>query len=100
MDYNVSASAIAEAIDFMKTNFIAPLDSNTTDIVNQYRQIASADVLSSAIIDGILAGIESKIKKLQSDFDTIERDIRQKMGVSQETIESQDTSMQSQLNNY
>ena len=81
----VSAIGIEEGISYLQTQFISQLDESVNEVVEQYKSL-QAGALSSQNIDTLVAGINSQVTKLQSDFDELAAKLKTSMSQSTEAI--------------
>lgn len=94
----VSTIGIEEGIDYLSSQFIAKLDDNVNEIVEQYSSLSANGTLSSENIDNLVAGIKAEVNKLQNNFDELSQKLKANMSQSSETITSQRTDIENTLN--
>ena len=92
----VSAIGIEEGINYLQSQFIAQLDENVNEVIEQYKSL-QAGALSSQNIDGLVAGINSQVTKLQSDFDDLASKIKTSMSQSTEAVTQGQANIESTL---
>ena len=93
----VSTVAINEAIDYMNSQFMSKLDDNTVKILEQFNDLKSKEILTSANIDSLVAEIKGKINALQNSFDNVAATIRQNMAASEESIAANRSAVEGHL---
>ena len=98
MDKNVSTEAIAEGIEYLKTEVIGNLDSNVENAIASYKNI-QANALSSATVDQITNEIQAKVRNLQTEFNELADKLKQGMLQSQEEIVNYRNALENQLSN-
>lgn len=98
MDKNVSTEAIAEGIEYLKTEVIGNLDSNVENAIASYKNI-QANALSSATVDQITNEIQAKVRNLQTEFNELADKLKQGMLQSQEEIVNHRNALENQLSN-
>ena len=94
----VSTIGIEEGIDYLSSQFIAKLDDNVTEIINQYSSLSANGTLSSENIDSLVAGIKAEVSKLQNNFDALSQKLKTNMSQSSETIATQRSNIENTLN--
>lgn len=92
----VSAIGIEEGINYLQSQFIAQLDENVNEVIEQYKSL-QAGALSSQNIDVLVAGINSQVTKLQSDFDDLASKIKTSMSQSTEAVTQGQANIESTL---
>ena len=98
MDKNVSTEAIAEGIEYLKTEDIGNLDSHIENAIASYKNI-QANALSSATVDQITNEIQAKVRNLQTEFNELADKLKQGMLQSQEEIVNHRNALENQLSN-
>ena len=94
----VSTIGIEEGIDYLSSQFIAKLDDNVNEIVEQYSSLSANGTLSSENIDNLVTGIKAEINKLQNNFDELSQKLKTNMAQSSETIATQRADIENTLN--
>lgn len=94
----VSTQAILDGMDYMKTNFIAKLDEQTEQAIQSYASLKQG-VLSSAVIDEIIAEIKGKVSQLQNNYNEVAESIRKDLSTTEELISQSNKNIQDTLTN-